>query len=169
MKKERTLVCRAELIKTNTEHKMEVMAVNMVCHASNFFYIYIYNCCRIFPFFSLQDEAYSLFSIQIGWTTKQAKINSSVASQGFCVHKFKKHSWWQEHLKEKIKAEQGKVTFVEEKLQAAEAKHSTSLTALMTQVKPPSNTILIMFSKPTHKPCSSTKRDPHFFPKIDGS
>jgi hypothetical protein len=34
MKKERTLVCRAELMQTNTEHKMEVMAVNMVRHAS---------------------------------------------------------------------------------------------------------------------------------------
>lgn len=68
---------------------------------------------------------------------------SSVASLGFCVHELKKHSWWQEHLKEKIKVEQVKVTSVEEKMQAEEAKHSKSLAALMTQVKPPSKNILM--------------------------
>ena len=72
IKKERTLVCRAELIKTNAEHKMEVMAVNMVRHASTLhpYFSFLYNFIigvgffhfYLFHFF-LQAEAYSLFSI----------------------------------------------------------------------------------------------------------
>lgn len=82
IKKERTLVCRAELIKTNTEHQMEVMAVNMVHHASTLhpYFSFLHNYIivvgffhSIFSIFFLQAEAYSLFSMQIGWTTKQAK------------------------------------------------------------------------------------------------